>query len=237
MLVDVVEGPSDPPLDTMKPRADGARRLPPAPRRARRRAPHARDRRRGDDALGRRHGERARRRRRRPAGHLVQVTVHRHGRIDPHPARRAARRVGRRGPARSPRPSPTTRTTSWCSGATPTTWRSPPTPSSRRAVVSRWCATARCVAAIELPIAGILSPLPAREVADAPARGAGRRRRASASAPTRWWYPAAVPGDALVAGLPARPARHRRRPHRRHDRGVGRHGPDLLNTRTGPRLP
>ena len=97
MLVDVVEGPSDPPLDTM--RLDGDRRRRHVRLRldvARRRAPHARDRRRGDDAVGRD-------RRRRcatasveiPDGHIVQVTVHRHGRIARGPARGAALGLGR----------------------------------------------------------------------------------------------------------------------------------------------
>ena len=75
--------------------AHGDRRLPPAPRRARRRAPHPRDRRRGDDAVGRDRGDRARRRGRRArrssrSGHRAPSRSHR-----PDPARGIARRLGR----------------------------------------------------------------------------------------------------------------------------------------------
>ena len=86
MIVDVVEGPSDPPLDTMKLAPMAADDFRAAPRRARRRAPDARDRRRGDDAWDETDSRpSATASSTSPPGHLVQVTVHRHGRIDPTP--------------------------------------------------------------------------------------------------------------------------------------------------------
>ena len=67
-------------------RRSTARRLRAAARRARRRAPDAGDRRRGDDPLGRdRPSTCATAWSTLPPGHLVQVTVHRHGRIAPVP--------------------------------------------------------------------------------------------------------------------------------------------------------
>jgi adenine deaminase len=166
MVVDVVEGPSDPPLDTM--------RLAPMTAddfRLRLDAPDGEHRMRviADAVLTRwddttvtvRDGVVDV-----PAGHLVQVTVHRHGRIDPTP--HAALLAG------------------WgdWTGAVATTVAhdthnlvvfgrdADAMALAANAVIASGGGVAvvrdgEVVAAIELPIAGILSPLPAREVADA----------------------------------------------------------------------
>ena len=166
MTVDVVEGPSDPPLDTMNlaPMAADDFRL-------RLDAPDGEHRMRViADAVMTRWDETAVTVRDGvvdvPAGHLVQVTVHRHGRIDPTP--HAALLAG------------------WgdWTGAVATTVAhdthnlvvfgrdAADMALAANTVIASGGGVAvvrdgAVVAALELPIAGILSPLPAREVADA----------------------------------------------------------------------
>ena len=170
----------------------------------------------------------SRRRGRGAARHIVQVTVHRHGRIDAVPHAALLSGWG-----------------DW-DGAVATTvahdthnlvvfGRDPHEMAlAANTVIASGGGVAvvrgtEVLAHIALPIAGILSPLPAAEVA------AAQRTVQDAAVGhrpvRRLAHAAAVPGDALVARVPPRPARHRRRPHRRHHRRSRRHRTHLL-TRT-----
>jgi adenine deaminase len=166
MVVDVVEGPSDPPLDTMRlapMAADDFRLRLDAPDGVHRMRVIA-------DAVMTRWDETDVTVRdgvvEVPAGHLVQVTVHRHGRIDPTP--HAALLAG------------------WgdWTGAVATTVAhdthnlvvfgrdADDMALAANTVIASGGGVAvvrdgAVAASIALPIAGILSPLPAREVADA----------------------------------------------------------------------
>ena len=127
MLTDVVEGPSDPPYDTMRLPA-----LRPADMVLRFDVPDGVHRVRviADAVMTRwdeadvtvRDGVAVI-----PPGHIVQVTVHRHGRIAPVPQAALLSGWGD-SQARSRRRSRTTRTTSSCSAAIPGRWRWPRTP-------------------------------------------------------------------------------------------------------------
>ena len=164
-----------------------------------------------------------------PPGDIVQVTVHRHGRIAPVPHAALLSGWG-----------------NW-TGAVATTvahdthnlvvfGRDPHDMAlAANTVIASGGGVAvvrgaEVLAHIALPIAGILSPLPAAEVAAAQRAvqdAAIEHRSVRADA-----HPAVVPGDALVARVPARPARHRRRPHRRHHRrGRGHRARPLTHPR------
>ena len=188
MLVDVVEGPSDPPFDTMRlahlDAADMLLRLDVPDGRHRMRVIADAVMTRWDETdVDVRDGVVEIPPRRHRAGHGAPPRPDRAGAAVGPPVG-----LGRTGPGPSPRRSRTTRTTSWCSGAIRTTWRSPPTRSSRRAAGSRWRAAGEVLAHVALPIAGILSPLPAAEVAaaqrvvqDAAVEHRARSRRRSPS--------------------------------------------------------
>ena len=226
MLAPVRRRPERPATRHDEARAPRTGRHAVAARRARRHPPHARHRRRGDDALGRDRRRRARRR------------------------GRGARRRHRAGDActgtAASRPSRTRRCSragaNW-TGAVATTvahdthnlvvfGRDPHDMAlAANTVIATGGGLAvvragEVLAQIALPIAGILSPLPPAELAavqktvqDAAIEIGLVRADA---------HPAPLPGDAVVAGVPARPARHRCRPHRRHDRRSRRHRPHLL---------
>ena len=219
MVVDVVEGPSDPPFDTMH-----LAHLEPADMLLRLDVPDGWHRMRViADSVMTRWDESdvsvidgfvdP------PDGDIIQVTVHRHGRITPVPYSALLSGWGNWTGAiattvahdthnlvvfgRDPRDMALAANTVIDSGGGLAVTRS-----------------GEVLASIALPIAGILSPLPAADcrgrAEDSSGRG-DRDRAVRADA-----QPAALPGNAVVARVPARSARDRCRAHRRHhgrDRG------------------
>ncbi len=219
MVVEVIEAPSDPPLDTMKlasvEPSDMVLRLD-APDGAHRMRVIA-------DAVMTRWDESEVTVRdgivEVPAGDIVQVTVHRHGRTTPTPYSALLSGWG-----------------NW-TGAIATTvahdthnlvvfGRDPhDMATAANTVIESGGGLAvvrdgEVLARVALPIAGNSLAASRRGARRRAEGGAGCRHRDRPVRPDA--HPAAVPGDALVARLPPRAPRDRRRPHRRDD-GRGRH--------------